>query len=215
MTTDTALADSVDVDEEGTAFVAESEEQKQVSQARWPRVLARLAIRRRLGALFRLSRTAAIVSTVVLGLLLGGTTVTTVLLERSVSDHRAVTTSVREARDSAQSRVPKVLSYDFDTVDSELPTATKNLTGKFHDDFAKLGTSVIIPAAHRDSIITKATIVGTAVASAGRDEVTLLLFLNQETTSTKYQGPRLDGSRVRVTMARDAGTWLISDITPV
>ncbi|MGY4101943.1 hypothetical protein ACW2Q0_20690 [Nocardia sp. R16R-3T] len=215
MTTDSALVDIADINEEDTAVIAESEERKQDSQARLPRVLARLAIRHRLGGLFRLSRTAAIVSTVVLGLLLGGTTVTTVLLERSLSGHRAVTTAVREARDSAQSRVPKVLSYDFNTVDTEFPTATQNLTGKFHDDFGKLVTSVIIPAAHRDSIVTKATIVGAAVVSAGQDEVTLLLFLNQETTSTKYQGPRLDGSRVRVTMARDAGTWLVSDITPV
>ncbi|MGW5113150.1 hypothetical protein [Nocardia sp. NPDC004123] len=213
MTTDTALADIVD--EEATAVVAEGEEQKEDSPVHRPRGLGRFAIRRRLGGVFRLSRTAAIASTVLLGLLLGGTTVTTVLLERSVSDHRAFATAVREARDSAQSRVPKVLSYDFNTVDSEFSTTTQNLTGKFRDDFGKLGASVIIPAAHRDSIVTKATIVGTAVVAAGRDEVTLLLFLNQETTSTKYQGPRLDGSRARVTMARDAGTWLISDITPV
>lgn len=215
MSTDTAVADIIDVDEEDNAAVAESGEQKQDSTARGPRLIGRLAIRRRLERLSSLSRTTTITTLVVLGLLLGGSIAATGLLGQNLSDHRAVAAAEREARDSAQTRVPKVLSYDFNTVDSEFPTATQNLTGKFRDDFGKLGTSVIIPAAHRDAIVTKATIVGTAVVSAGRDEVTLLLFLNQETTSTKYQGPRLDGSRVRVTMTRDSGTWLISDITPV
>ncbi|MGW5514353.1 hypothetical protein [Nocardia africana] len=215
MSTDTAVGDIIDVDEEDTVFAPESEEQNQDSTTRGARLIGRLAIRRRFERLSSLSRTSTITTLVVLGLLLGGSIVTTGLLGQSVSDHRAVAAAEREARDSAQTRVPKVLSYDFNTVDGELPTATQNLTGKFRDDFGKLGTSVIIPAAHRDSIVTKATIVGSAVVSSGKDEVTLLIFLNQETTSTKYQGPRLDGSRVRVTMARDAGAWLISDITPV
>ncbi|MBF6149553.1 hypothetical protein [Nocardia nova] len=215
MSTDTAVADIIDVDEEDNAAVAESGEQKQDSTARGPRLIGRLAIRRRFERLSSLSRTTTITTLVVLGLLLGGSIAATGLLGQNLSDHRAVAAAERQARDSAQTRVPKVLSYDFNTVDSEFPTATQNLTGKFRDDFGKLGTSVIIPAAHRDAIVTKATIVGTAVVSASRDEVTLLLFLNQETTSTKYQGPRLDGSRVRVTMTRDSGTWLISDITPV
>lgn len=212
MTTDTAIAD---IDEDATTVVTEDEEQKQVSPKHRGGLIGRLAIGRRFGRLSMLSRATTITTLVLLGLLLGGSVVATGWLEHDVSDHRAVAAAVREARDSAQTRVPKVLSYDFHTVDAEFSTTPQNLTGKFRDDFGKLGASVIIPAAHRDSIVTKATVVGTAVVSSGKDEVTLLMFLNQETTSTKYQGPRLDGSRVRVTMARASGTWLISDITPV
>lgn len=209
MTTDTAIIDVEGVDVEAIAADTESDQQPKKSSR------GGFGVRHRIQRLSRMSRRSAVVTLVVLGLLVGAGTAATAVFGRSAADHNAAVTATKAARDSAQSRVPKVLSYDFNTVDSEFPGATQNLTGAFRDDFAKLGTSVIIPAAHRDSIVTKATVVGTSVVSADRDKVVLLLFLNQSTTSTKYQGPRLDGSRVRVTMANAAGTWLISDITPV
>ncbi|WP_433567258.1 hypothetical protein ACQP1O_19930 [Nocardia sp. CA-151230] len=215
MTTDTTLVDIANADSEDAVADSKSEDHKHHSSGKSSRLAERFAIRRRFQRLSGMRRGSAIATMVVLGLLLGATILATGLLEQHVADHRATATAAREARDSAQSRVPKVLSYDFNTVDNEFNGATQNLTGKFRDDFTKLGATVIIPAAHRDSIVTKATIVGTAMVSADRDNVVLLLFLNQETTSTKYQGRRLDGSRVRVTMAKAAGTWLISDITPV
>lgn len=209
MTTDTTIIDVEGVDVETIAADTESDQQpKKTSRGGF-------GVRDRIQRLSRMSRRSATVTLVVLGLLVGAGTAATAVFGRSAADHNAAATAMKAARDSAQSRVPKVLSYDYNTVDSEFPGATQNLTGTFRDDFAKLGSSVIIPAAHRDSIVTKATIVGTSVVSADRDKVVLLVFLNQSTTSTKYQGPRLDGSRVRVTMADAAGTWLISDITPV
>lgn len=162
-----------------------------------------------------LSRRATIVTFVVLGILLGALATATMLLEHSVADHRATVDAGQAAKDSAESRIPRVLSYDFNTMDSEFDSATDNLTGTFRADFAQLSSKVIVPAAHRDSIVTHAKVVGTSVVTADPDKVTLLLFLDQETTSTKYQGPRLDGSRVRVIMTKVADQWLISDITPV
>ncbi|MFI6365261.1 hypothetical protein ACIBG0_21190 [Nocardia sp. NPDC050630] len=167
---------------------------------------------RRLSAI---GRRATIATFVVLALILGTAITTMVLFGRSVSDHSATATAARAARDSAQSRIPTVLSYDFNTIDTEFPKVTDNLTGTFRDDFAKLSSSVIIPAAHRDSIITTAKVVESSVVTAAVDKVTMLVFLDQETTSSKYQGPRLDGSRIRVTMTPAGDRWLISDITPV
>ncbi|WP_156094720.1 hypothetical protein [Nocardia lijiangensis] len=162
-----------------------------------------------------LSRRATIATFAVLGILVGALGTATILLERSAADHRATAEAEQAAKDSAESRIPRVLSYDFNTMDTEFASATDNLTGTFRTDFDRLSSSVIVPAAHRDSIITRAKVVGTSVVTADPGEVTLLLFLNQETTSTKYQGPRLDGSRVRVVMTKVADEWLISDITPV
>ncbi|MGW4774047.1 hypothetical protein ACWEO2_39160 [Nocardia sp. NPDC004278] len=162
-----------------------------------------------------LSPRATVATFAVLGILLVALATATMLLERSAADHRATVAAGQAAKDSAESRIPRVLSYDFNTVDSEFASATDNLTGPFRADFAQLGSRVIVPAAHRDSIITHAKVVGTSVVAADPGKVRLLLFLDQETTSTKYQGPRLDGSRVRVIMTKVADQWLISDITPV
>ncbi|GAA5054508.1 hypothetical protein [Nocardia callitridis] len=141
--------------------------------------------------------------------------VATAVFAHRASEHSAIGSAAQAARAAAQTRVPTVLSYDVNTIDTEFAKVTDNLTGKFRDDFAQLSSSVIIPAAHKDAIVTKATVAGSAVVTAARDRVTLLLFLNQETTSSHYQGPRLDGSRVRVTMAGSGDDWLISEITPV
>ncbi|WP_431950381.1 hypothetical protein [Nocardia lijiangensis] len=162
-----------------------------------------------------LSRRATIATFAVLGILVGALGTATILLERSAADHRATAAAEQAAKNSAESRIPRVLSYDFNTMDREFASATDNLTGTFRADFDRLSSSVIVPAAHRDSIITRAKVVGTSVVTADPGKVTLLLFLDQETTSTKYQGPRLDGSRVRVVMTKVADQWLISDITPV
>lgn len=127
----------------------------------------------------------------------------------------AVSTARQEATDAARTSVPAMLSYDFSTIDSTFPSVADSLAGEFRDEFTELGSTVIIPAAHKDSIITSAQVVETSVVSSSEDEVALLLFLNQNTTSASQEAPRLDGSRVRVTMSDVDGQWLISDLKPV
>ncbi|MFE7722668.1 hypothetical protein ACFU44_26920 [Nocardia rhizosphaerihabitans] len=162
-----------------------------------------------------MNRRTTIITFVVLGLLLGAATTTTVVFGRSVSQHDAKTAAAQSAQEAARSSIPTVLSYNFNTIDTEFPRVTDNLIGKFRIDFAELSSKVIIPIAHRDSIITTAKVVESSIVTADVDKVTVLLFLNQETSSAKYQGPRLDGSRIRVGMTNVDGRWLISDITPV
>ena len=160
-----------------------------------------------------MNKRTTITTFVALALLLGAAT-TTVVFGRSVSQHKATTAAALSAQESARSKISTVLSCNFNTVDTEFPRVTDNLTGKFRSDFAELSSKVIIPIAHRDSITTTAKVVESSIVTAAADKVTVLLILNQETSSTKYQGPRLDGSRIRVGMTKVDGQWLISGITP-
>lgn len=127
----------------------------------------------------------------------------------------AVATAAREAQDAARDAVPAMLSYDYESIDSTFPAAAQSLTGAFRDEFTSLGTTVIIPAAQKDSIVTSAQVVESSVVTADTDSVTLLMFLNQNTTSATQNAPRLDGSRVRVTLSDVDGRWLVSDLKPV
>ncbi|MGQ4618644.1 hypothetical protein [Nocardia sp. R7R-8] len=214
MSTDTVSTEHDAVADTETAGDAGPGQEDSVADGGTP-----LRARRGIGAMFaRLAgmsnRSAAAVFTV-LALLLGGEIAAIVVFAHCTAEHSADAAAARAATEAARSRVPAVLSYDHNTIDTAFPALAGNLTGKFRDDFTTLGTKVIIPAAHRDSITTKATVVGNSVVSVEEGTVTVLMFLNQETTGARYQGPRLDGSRVRVTMTEQAGTWLISDITPV
>ncbi|WP_051198358.1 hypothetical protein [Gordonia shandongensis] len=122
----------------------------------------------------------------------------------------------QSALDAAESGIPEILSYDYRSVDKDLPAAANAmLSGDFRDEYAELGSSVIQPTAKKDRIVTKAEVVESSVVSSDSDGATLLLFVNQTTTSAEMEGPRLDGSRIRVEMVRDGQDWKISGFTPV
>lgn len=121
-----------------------------------------------------------------------------------------------EARATVQDALPKVLGYSYRTVDETFPKAAgEHLTGKFREDYLQLGESVIRPAAKSDEIVTEATVIATSTVEATDDEATLLVFVNQVTDSKGQSGRRLDGSRIRVVVQRDADQWKISALQPV
>ncbi|ASR04996.1 MULTISPECIES: hypothetical protein [Gordonia] len=117
---------------------------------------------------------------------------------------------------SARTDIPKLLSYDYRTVDTALPEAAETmLTGRFLDEYTQLGESVIQPAAKKEQIVTNAEVVDAALVASDADHATVLLFVNQTTSKKDAEGPRLDGSRIRVQMAKDGDRWKISEFTPV
>ncbi|MBF6278414.1 MULTISPECIES: hypothetical protein [Nocardia] len=172
-------------------------------------------MKRAMDNLHSLKRHVVLMILATLGVLLVAASVFTVVFERELSDRRAMEAAGAQALEVAKVSVPEVFSYDFNTADRQLEAALRKLAGKFQADFAALSTNVIVPAARRDSIVTTASVVEGAVVSADTSTATLLLFLNQSTVSTKYQGPRLDGSRILVTMTKVDELWLIEDLVPV
>ena len=105
--------------------------------------------------------------------------VSVAVLAVRMNNVHSVEISSLAAMNSAKNRIPLVLSYDFNTIDTEFRKRADNLTGTFKSDFAELGTAVIIPAAHKDSITTEAAVAEAAVVKADENEVIVLMFLNQ------------------------------------
>jgi len=108
-----------------------------------------------------------------------------------------------------------LLSYDYHTVDQELKKARDSITGPFLDDYTKLTTTVVAPAARDQNIVTKAVVVGSAVVSAEPTHVVALLFINQTTTTKTAPDASQSGSRVTLTMDKVGDRWLVSALTPV
>ncbi|MET8430917.1 hypothetical protein [Nocardia sp. NPDC004860] len=127
--------------------------------------------------------------------------------------------AVDEARGSAlaaaDAAVPKLLSYQADSVDRDLGSASDLLTGDFENRYASLVKDTIIPAARQNQTVTRATVAAKSVVSATADSATVLLFINQTTTGKDATQPRLDTSRVRIQLDRVANHWLISGLQPV
>lgn len=126
-----------------------------------------------------------------------------------------VDASRQAAIDAGKEQLVEVLSYNFKTIDEDIAQAKGQLTGKFAEDFGRLADKLIVPTAKKDDIRTDAEVVGASSVSAEPDRVVLLMFVNQTTNSKRSSEPRIDGSRIRLTMARVDDRWLISELTPL
>lgn len=120
-----------------------------------------------------------------------------------------------EAMTAADRTVSAMFTYDFASVDKELPKAADNLSPDFREDYLKLITQAIAPGAKDKQLTVKATTQASGVVEAGRDHVVVLLFLNQVTTSKDTPQGTTTGSRVRVALDKSDDRWLVDSVNPV
>lgn len=120
-----------------------------------------------------------------------------------------------EALKAAKKNLSEVLSYSFRTIDDDVSRAKEHLTGKFADDFSQFADKLIVPNAKSNQITTDVEVVANSSVDVQDDRVVALLFVNQTTNQKGAKEPRIDGSRIRLTMERIDDRWLISELTPV
>ncbi|WP_020388118.1 hypothetical protein [Kribbella catacumbae] len=104
------------------------------------------------------------------------------------------------------------LSYDYRTLDKSFAdaraTMTPDFAGKF-DATAKVAGEL----ATKTKATVRAEVREVGVRDGDADRVTLIIFVNQTTTSTITQGkPRIDLNRTRFTMVRNGDQWLVQEI---
>ncbi|MEV0250326.1 h domain protein [Nocardia sp. NPDC050712] len=120
-----------------------------------------------------------------------------------------------EVVEVASRSVAAMFTYDFNTVDKELPKAADALSPKFREDYLKLINQAIAPGAKDKQLTVRATAQAGGVVSAEADHAVVLLFLNQVTTSKDTPQGTTTGSRVRVTLDKSDSGWLVDAVTPV
>jgi Mce-associated membrane protein len=118
--------------------------------------------------------------------------------------------SVRAAVDSTVA----LLSYQPNTVEKDLEAAKSRLTGTFLDAYTQLTHDVVIPGAKQKQISAVATVPAAASTSVTPTRAVVVLFVNQ-TVIVGQGAPTNTASRVRVTLDRVDGRWLISHFDPV
>lgn len=129
------------------------------------------------------------------------------------TDQRAAAGDAALAR--ARSGVAALLSYDGATILDQLDDESRLLTGPFRRKYLTLVRSVVGPAAQQQRIVTKATVVSSAVMDAGSQRVKTLLFVNLVTTGGTGGTPAVTGSRLVVVLKHVGDKWLISSLDPV
>lgn len=119
-----------------------------------------------------------------------------------------------QALEEARVRVPLLLSYRSATLEEDLDTALEQTAGGFAEEYRQLVDEVVTPTATKRGISTEATVNASGVVRAEEDEVVVLVFLTQTTTTARSRNPAVSGSRVEVTMQPVGDDWKISGFDP-
>lgn len=118
----------------------------------------------------------------------------------------------REAAQRAAVSYAQVLtSVDSNNVDENFKQVLDGATGEFKDMYSKSSVEL------RQLLIeNKATahgaVVESAVQEASKDRAVVLLFVDQAVTNTKLPDPRIDRSRMKMTLEKIDGSWRASKV---
>ena len=113
---------------------------------------------------------------------------------------------------AAEEAAVALLSYDHRHLGRDFRAARDVLTGSFAADYAQTTRKVVRPTAREVKAVVTADVVASSVVRAEGDRVVVLLFVDQTTTSTRLDGPKVDLDRVRMTMSRADGRWLVGGL---
>lgn len=129
-----------------------------------------------------------------------------------VNDARAADAAGDEAVSAARAHAQDLLSYDYRTLDSDFSRGLAATTGGFHSQYQQTTTQLVRPQAAQQKIIVQAAVMNAGIVSADGDSAVVLLFVDRVTTKSGQKKPAFDQDRVRMTMTKVNGKWLVSKL---
>jgi Mce-associated membrane protein len=123
--------------------------------------------------------------------------------------------SAHAAQDAAVAEVKATLTYNYKTLDANFAAAERGLTPSFRVSYSHTTETSVRPLASKYHAISTASVAAAGVSAASENAATLLLFVDQTVQNTQLPHPRLDRSRIRVSMVRTNGHWLINHLAPL
>lgn len=121
----------------------------------------------------------------------------------------------QQAINAARDGTVALLSYAPDSLDKDLANAKAHLTGEFLKYYSQFTDQIVAPAAKQKGVKTEATVARAALSDMQADNATVLVFVNQVTTSKDRPDPALATSSVMVKLTKTDGHWLISEFNPI
>ena len=196
---DTDAADELDPDEtvetaetatdETDAVEADDSDRNDGGDSRWPRRL----------------RIGAVVAIFIAALAGSGS------LGWQLWQERQVEQAAEQAQQAAVAYAQVLTSIDSTKVDENFAQVLDGSTGEFKDMYSQSSMQL------RQLLIdNKATahgvVVDSAVQSASKERVVVLLFVDQSVSNTSVPDPRVDRSRIKMTMENVDGHWRASKV---
>ncbi|KLO26609.1 hypothetical protein ABW16_19070 [Mycolicibacter heraklionensis] len=120
--------------------------------------------------------------------------------------HRDIEAAGAAAQRVAQDYAATLTSVDSNNLDANFAAVLDGSTGEFHDMYRQSSAQL-----RQMLLARKATghgvVIDSAIKSATKDQVVVLLFVDQTVTNTDVPDPRIDRSRIVMTMQQIGGQW--------
>ncbi|OBF12029.1 hypothetical protein [Mycobacterium sp. ACS4331] len=136
---------------------------------------------------------------------------TAVVLAWNLRAEREISTAAQQATAAAQQYAVVLTSLDGAKLDSNFAAVLDGATGEFKDMYSQSSAqlkSVLID----NKAAAKGTVVAAGVKSATPERVEVMLFVDQSVTNSANPEPRVDRSRIIMTMENVDGRWLASNV---
>lgn len=137
--------------------------------------------------------------------------VASAVLGTQLRNARAVEDAARAASEAARQFAVTLTSVDSADLDADFAAVLDGATGEFEKMYAESSAQleqVLIDNRAR----SEGVVVESGIRSATTTKVEVLLFVDQSVTNTLVPEPRLDRSRVVMTMELVDGRWLASQV---
>lgn len=151
--------------------------------------------------------TPVLVMAVLLALAVIAATIFGVLLIRQSAADRAGA----EALATAQAYAVTVTTYDYQNLDRNFADVLDGATGEFKDQYAGASRTLrqLISGAKSTS---KGTVLAAGIQSQSTDQVVVLVFVDQTITNAVAPQPKIDRTRVVMTLTPHDGRWLVGKL---
>ncbi len=151
------------------------------------------------------------VRTVVLALVFAGLLAATGFLGWQVWQQRQLNAASADAQRAAVSYAQVLTSIDSNKVDENFKQVLDGATGEFKDMYSQSSVDL------RQLLIeNKATahgvVIESAVQSITKNHAVVLLFVDQSVANAKLPDPRIDRSRMKMTLEKIDGAWRASKV---
>ncbi|MGO4442058.1 DUF3329 domain-containing protein [Mycobacterium sp. 2YAF39] len=124
---------------------------------------------------------------------------------------RQVEQASHEAQEAAVAYAGILTSIDSNRVDENFAQVLDGSTGEFKDMYSQ--SSVQLRQLLVDNKANAhGVVLDSAVQSASKDKVVVLLFVDQSVSNTSVPDPRVDRSRIKMTMEYVDGRWRASKV---
>ena len=133
-------------------------------------------------------------------------------LLNQVNDARAADAAGDDAVQAARAHAQDLLSYDYRSLDSDFQRGLAATTGGFHTQYQQTTSRLVRPQATQQKVIVQAAVMNAGLISTDGDGASVLLFVDRVTTKAGQKKPTFNQDRVRMSMTKVNGKWLVAKL---